>query len=81
MAPSRSRTPQTKNVDPPRTTPAYLASPRPIVAVYIWLMTAVWALTGTRFEGETRRERARRSVEAAFGNPPDVELRTPIVQG
>ncbi|WP_263120714.1 hypothetical protein [Cellulomonas sp. RIT-PI-Y] len=51
------------------------------MAVYTWLTTAVWTLTGTRFEGETRGERARRSVEAAFGSPPDVELRTPVVQG
>lgn len=53
----------------------------PIVAVYSWLLTALWAVSGARFEGETRAARARRSVEAAFGNPPDVELRTPIVQG
>lgn len=53
----------------------------PIVAVYSWLLTALWALTGARFEGETRAARARRSVEAAFGSPPDVELRTPVVQG
>jgi hypothetical protein len=53
----------------------------PIVAVYSWLLAALWALAGARFEGETRTARARRSVEAAFGNPPDVELRTPIVQG
>lgn len=44
-------------------------------------MTAVWTLTGTRFDGEHRSEGARRSVEAAFGNPPDVELRSPIVLG
>lgn len=53
----------------------------PVVAVYAWLLTVGWALTRTSFEGETRRARARRSVVAAFGNPPDVELRTPIVQG
>jgi len=52
----------------------------PIVAVYSWLLTALWAFSGARFEGETRTARARRSVEAAFGDPPDVELRTPIVQ-
>jgi hypothetical protein len=53
----------------------------PIVAVYTWLLAAGWAVTSTSFEGETRRRWARRSVETAFGNPPDVELRTPIVQG
>lgn len=51
------------------------------MAVYSWLLAALWTLTGARFEGETRSARARRSVEAAFGNPPDVELRTPVVQG
>lgn len=53
----------------------------PIVTAYSWLLTALWTLTGAHFEGETRAARARRSVEAAFGNPPDVELRTPVVQG
>jgi uncharacterized membrane protein YecN with MAPEG domain len=54
---------------------------QPIVAVYALLLAALWKLTGTAFEGETRTTRARRSVQAAFADPPDVELRTPIVMG
>lgn len=48
--------------------------------VYAGVLVALWWASGIRFDGESRARRARWTVDAAFGDPPDVEQRTIVLR-